>query len=163
MMKNEVFNKREGEPKEVRCFDATVQVGWGKGSVIKGLNEGRSYRVTLTAEFHGKQCLGTEHYDPDYVTLVDGKVTSAIAQEINMPDPVFTKDNLPDDETADWGTFRKTHLTKMVRIEGPFEVETKEGKLSCPDGYLAIDAEGWPYPISAADHAQMYEQTDEPA
>lgn len=41
-------------------------------------------------------------------------------------------------------------IVKAIRIEGSFLVETQSGDIiSCHDGYLAVDAEGYPYPINA--------------
>ena len=66
----------------------------------------------------------------------------------------YTKDNLPP---KPWTKYRKVRLTEAVHIIGPFEVETREGVLSCPDGYLAIDSEGWPYPIAFDEFHKIYE------
>lgn len=57
--------------------------------------------------------------------------------------------------------YRKTSLTACRRIEGPFEVETSEGNLTCQDGYLCIDARGYPYPVAADEHELIYEFVDE--
>lgn len=57
-----------------------------------------------------------------------------------------------------WRLYRKTFSTPMARVKGAFCVQTKEGLLTCQDGWLAIDAAGYPYPISAQDHEQMYEE-----
>jgi len=57
----------------------------------------------------------------------------------------FTRSHLP----KEWLRYRKIKDTWAARIEGPFKVVTKEGELSCPDGYLAVDSKGWPYPNSA--------------
>jgi hypothetical protein len=67
----------------------------------------------------------------------------------------FDKEHLPD---GNWRTYRKTALTRMIRIEEPFMVETSEGILACQDGYLAIDARGYPYPIAADEQALIYEE-----
>lgn len=69
----------------------------------------------------------------------------------------FTKDILPSGE---WKNYRKRVLMRAIRIDGPFSVKTKEGTLSCQDGYLALDSAGWPYTISASDLEQMYELTE---
>lgn len=53
--------------------------------------------------------------------------------------------------------YRKTALTKAVRIVGPFRVETSEGPLNCEDGYLAKDARGYYYPIAADEFEKIYE------
>jgi len=58
----------------------------------------------------------------------------------------FTRDNLPVDG---WAEYRKTQTTRAVRIAGGFTVATREGELSCPDGWLALDSNGDPYPIAA--------------
>lgn len=68
----------------------------------------------------------------------------------------FDTDNLPS-EKADWRTYRKTALTKAVRIVGAFTVETSEGPLRCEDGYLAIDSRGYPYPIAYDEFHSIYE------
>lgn len=67
--------------------------------------------------------------------------------------PHFTTENLP---IEGWREYRKKVTTRMVRIDGPFTVETREGPLTCPDGYLAVDACGYPYPIAADEHALIY-------
>lgn len=69
---------------------------------------------------------------------------------------VFSVENLPP-LTAPWQEFRKKVTTKMVRIDGPFTVETSEGPLHCEDGWLAVDARGYPYPIAADEQELIYE------
>jgi hypothetical protein len=51
----------------------------------------------------------------------------------------------PDEEFTVWA---KTEPTRAKRIEGPFQVLTAEGVMSCLDGWLALDASGNPYPIA---------------
>jgi hypothetical protein len=58
---------------------------------------------------------------------------------------------------AGWPRYRKKVLTPALKMRGAFTVETKEGPLSCSDGYLALDAAGWPYPIAREDFERMYE------
>lgn len=72
------------------------------------------------------------------------------------PRPIFNKGFLPDMSKAK--TYRKKVLTKAIRIEYPFVVETSEGPLSCEDGYLAIDARGYPYPIAKGEFELIYEE-----
>lgn len=69
--------------------------------------------------------------------------------------PVFAIDDLPRD--GYWQIFRKKVNTHMTRIDGPFIVETSEGPLRCEDGWLAIDARGYPYPIADDEKALIYE------
>lgn len=59
--------------------------------------------------------------------------------------------------------YRKVATTQAVRIEGPFKVTTREGTLTCQDGYLAIDAHGWPYPIAREEFEAIYVPADEEA
>jgi len=73
--------------------------------------------------------------------------------------PTFSTDNLPL-ASPGWQKFRKKVNTNMLRIDGPFVVETSEGPLFCQDGYLAVDARGYPYPIAADEQALIYEQVE---
>ena len=72
---------------------------------------------------------------------------------------IYSKTDLPSDPQT-WPLYRKTALTRMVRISGPFTVETSEGPLRCEDGYLAMDARGYPYPIAADEQEKIYEPVD---
>lgn len=66
----------------------------------------------------------------------------------------FTVDNLPDDG---WQEYRKKVTTRMLRVAGPFAVETSEGWVHCENGWLAIDARGYPYPIADDEQNLIYE------
>jgi len=66
----------------------------------------------------------------------------------------FTRSELPE---VGWREFRKVGTTRIVRINGPFVTVTREGPLHCPDGWLALDRGGWPYPIAADEHELIYE------
>lgn len=69
----------------------------------------------------------------------------------------FLKGVVPD-ESWDWKAYRKTSLTRAVKIDTPFVVETSEGELRCEDGYLAVDARGYPYPIATDEFEMIYEE-----
>lgn len=56
----------------------------------------------------------------------------------------------------DFKTYKKKTTTLIARIEGEFEVETLEGRVVCPDGYLAIDSQGWPYPVAKKEFDTIY-------
>ena len=71
-------------------------------------------------------------------------------------EPVFSSENIPP-ESAGWQQYRKHALTRAVRVNGPFVVQTSEGPLRCEDGYLALDARGYPYPIAADEFDLIYE------
>lgn len=80
---------------------------------------------------------------------------------IAYPNVVIKRDNLrPAFIAADWHEYRKIATTRAVRMDGPFTVKTREGKVTCPDGYLAIDAHGWPYPIAKDEFDAIYEPLD---
>jgi len=58
-----------------------------------------------------------------------------------------------------WEKFTKVALTPMQRISGPCTIYTLEGPLDMPtgwEGWLAIDAEGHPYPIDQKIHEKTY-------
>ncbi len=67
----------------------------------------------------------------------------------------FSRENPIDAST--FSAWKKRHVTLAKRIEGPFEVVTREGAVTCPDGYLAIDSAGWPYPIAADEFERIYD------
>lgn len=72
--------------------------------------------------------------------------------------PLFSVDNLPEDGH---GTFRKTSLTRAYRIKGPFRVMTSESEnepFFCENGWLAIDARGYPYAIADEEFQKIYEE-----
>lgn len=58
--------------------------------------------------------------------------------------------------TGAWPLYQKKVQTKALRLEGPFTVATSEGELRCADGYLAIDARGYPYPVAADEFDLIY-------
>jgi hypothetical protein len=62
--------------------------------------------------------------------------------------------SFPDPST--WEQFRKQVPTKALRMDGPFRVETSEGPLTCEDGYLCLDARGYPYPVAREEFDLIY-------
>jgi hypothetical protein len=71
---------------------------------------------------------------------------------------VYSKEKMPEGFDEEAKTYRKTALTRAARVAGPFTVETSEGPLRCADGYLAVDARGYPYPIAADEFELIYEE-----
>lgn len=61
---------------------------------------------------------------------------------------------------SDWAIYKKKRLTQAARVIGPFTVLTREGKLSCPDGYVALDSEEFPYPIAKLEFETIYKEVD---
>lgn len=73
--------------------------------------------------------------------------------------PEFSVDFLPDAEDPRWKMYVKTVPTRMMRMPGPFRVMTSESEnepFYCEDGYLAIDARGYPYAIAANEQEKIY-------
>ena len=66
----------------------------------------------------------------------------------------FKKGDIPD--TAGLGLYQKKVKTQAIKIDGPFIVETSEGPLACKDGYLCLDARGYPYPVASDEFALIY-------
>lgn len=71
---------------------------------------------------------------------------------------VFNSYNLP---AEGWELYKKVVPTQMIKIEGPFTVQTSEGPLHCEDGFLAKDARGYGYPIATDEQALIYVKVDE--
>lgn len=68
----------------------------------------------------------------------------------------ITKEMISSLKPTEWGLYQKKRLTQAIRIERPFQVETRRGPLTCPDGYLALDSDGWPYPIAKDEFEKIY-------
>ena len=70
----------------------------------------------------------------------------------------FTKEMM-DSLLPNMKKYRKKVITSALRVKkGRFKVATREGTLECPDGYLAIDSDGWPYPIAKEEFEKIYEE-----
>ena len=69
----------------------------------------------------------------------------------------FSIANVHESGPEMWPQYRKAVLTSATRIHGPFAVETSEGMMTCQDGYLAVDARGYPYPIATDEFELIYE------
>ncbi len=78
---------------------------------------------------------------------------------------VFKKGEIPDagwaqsssGRDAGWASYQKKVHTQAIKIDGAFEVETSEGNLTCKDGYLCIDARGYPYPVATDEFKLIYD------
>lgn len=67
----------------------------------------------------------------------------------------YNRNNIPIGHMARFD--RKVLFVEATRIDGPFTVETREGPLDCPDGYLAVDVNGDPYPIARDVFEKIYD------
>lgn len=72
-----------------------------------------------------------------------------------------SRNQMPQEFDARAELYRKVALTRAMRMDGPFLVETSEGPLRCEDGWLAVDARGYPYPIAAGEFELIYELADD--
>jgi hypothetical protein len=79
-------------------------------------------------------------------------------RSLQRGDSMFTRENLPNYST--FHPYRKKSVTMMSRVEGPFKVQTQEGVVECDDGWVALDEEGWPYPISVSVQEKSYEAAE---
>ncbi len=73
---------------------------------------------------------------------------------------LYTRDNTRGNmgTSGRWRVYRNKTLFLAIRIDGPFEAETCKGKEFCQDGYVVVDAQGWPYPIAAEEFERIYEE-----
>lgn len=75
-------------------------------------------------------------------------------------DEPVTRETLASLDVGDWPVFKKTARTRAVRVEGPFSVVTvhQDEPIVCADGWLAVDAQGFPYPLADAEFRAIYEE-----
>lgn len=72
----------------------------------------------------------------------------------------LTRETLPKPDSKAWRSYRKKVLTKMMPIDGPALVETREGPYTLPEGwkgFIALDSGNWPYPVVQEEADRMYE------
>jgi hypothetical protein len=74
--------------------------------------------------------------------------------------PVFGPTDLGDIQPTDWHHFAMKQLVPAIRINGPFYVQTRDGMLKCNDGWLALDVNGFPYPIDDEVFKKSYSLVD---
>lgn len=71
----------------------------------------------------------------------------------------YDRDHLPM-PVGEMSLHRKTALTPMAPVTGPFICVTQEGEYPLPEGwvgFVAVDREGYPYPVSQAAYLSTYE------
>jgi hypothetical protein len=78
---------------------------------------------------------------------------------------IYEKDGPELLKPRQWGLYRKTTETLMTPAKGPLRCITKEGLYDLPagwEGFIALDSEGYPYPVAASVQAARYEQVKRP-
>lgn len=88
------------------------------------------------------------------------RTTETPVFNISDYDRPVTRDDLGGILTENWPLYRKKVPTSAIRVGGPFKVATSEGVLSCADGWLCIDARGYPYPVADEEFQLIYERND---
>lgn len=76
------------------------------------------------------------------------------------PDNIIAREDLETLAAANWPEWQKVATTRAVRVAGPFRVMTSESEnepFLCEDGYLAVDARGYPYAIAVDEFKLIYE------
>lgn len=74
---------------------------------------------------------------------------------------IYDRDHLP---TGDWNEWRKRGATRMIPMVGPCTIVTREDKYHLPDGwqgFLAVDVDGYPYPVNAEVHRDSYDPAED--
>lgn len=79
----------------------------------------------------------------------------------NRSYPVWSIETLPDPDDARWETWVKRPVpVRMFRVKGPCRFVTIDGVWSdLPEdweGFVAVDADGYPYPLHVEVHAKSY-------
>lgn len=67
----------------------------------------------------------------------------------------INRDNV-NEHCKDFKKYVKFRPTKICRVHEPFIVETIHGEVTCYDGYIGIDSQGFPYPIDADEFLNIY-------
>jgi hypothetical protein len=73
---------------------------------------------------------------------------------------VVDRQHLPPED--EFKAYRKTDTTLVTRVMGEVKVVTREGVMSVRDPWIAIDANGWPYPIADDVFQKSYEPVESP-
>jgi hypothetical protein len=69
----------------------------------------------------------------------------------------FSKKDIPGG-SAPWAMYRKSAITRAVKIDGPFICVGNNGEFSsCANGYLALMHDDTPYAIPTDEFEAIYE------
>lgn len=78
---------------------------------------------------------------------------------------IYNVQSVANVDPAKWRWFQKKVPTRMLPAKGPARFVTKDGIVDVSSdwkGYVALDSEGYPYPLEASIHDQSYEQVEAP-
>jgi hypothetical protein len=70
--------------------------------------------------------------------------------------PTYDREHLPG---GPYYLYKKKVPIIAHRMDGPFQVLTSEGPLTCQDGWLCMDARGYPYPVAADEFTLIYSRS----
>lgn len=94
--------------------------------------------------------------DGDPEDAADGGADEAT--EVEPGDNHVTAETLP---YGDWNSYRKTEPIEAMPMDKDFTVQTREGTVKGNAGdYLAVDSEGYPYPIAKDEMHAVYAKAD---
>lgn len=74
---------------------------------------------------------------------------------------IFEKGVMPELTGLEFKWFRKRPLTRAAFVAGEFQCETPHGIVVGKDCWVAIDAHGYPYPITADEFSAIYMEVGE--
>lgn len=86
--------------------------------------------------------------------MADQMTTSLGVPKVS--EPTYSMAALPSNPAL-WNEYRNAMPVKATRIEGAFNVLTPDGQVHCDDGWLAVDARGFPFPIPSDEFTLTYE------
>lgn len=67
---------------------------------------------------------------------------------------IYSREHLP--HPSHWGPYMKITVRVAARMDGPFEVWTDDGVVSCEDGWLVLDDHGNPAAVAAEEFEHTY-------
>jgi len=105
------------------------------------------------------------HIHTDAVLKVHEVLKQTAMGERNV-EIIYNVQSVKNVDPGKWKWFRKTTPTKMLPARGPCKIITVGNvPVSLPagwEGFVAVDSEGFPYPVDGLVHADTYEETEAP-
>lgn len=73
----------------------------------------------------------------------------------------YSHAQLPAADDPGWTDFARPSdgaRHRLIRVHGPFLLDTPDGELECHDGWLGQDEKGDVFVVEAADHNKLYKE-----